>query len=459
MAESRVEFEELIAALKNAGTTELYVAASVQDFLQGGPPYVLAPVKDGGDPSAVAGILFGDDPSGPTSRDDPRTRRGDGRFPMCEPVGDVVFCGSKETLDRLKRSKPVLRSEFSDAFAAVGDVTARLAFAPSADHRRVLTEMLPRLPEELGGASGKAVVDGLRWAALGAQPSPKLSVSLFIQSKDAHSATQLEQLFVAAARLANQRIPEKNKPAKFTELLKLLTPKAQGNRLALVLDEQNQGVSRLKSLLATVIGEAARPALRTRCTNNLKNLGLAMHNFHDTYRSFPPSASYDSNGKRMLSWRVYVLPYLDQNGLYKQFRLNEPWDSEHNEKLISKMPDVYACPTANLQAKGLTTYLAPLGEKTVFCGKAGVQMKDITDGTSNTIMLVEVDPDRAVIWTKPDDLEIDFDNPLDGLGNSHEGTFGALICDGAVRRIAKAIDADTFRLLLMRNDGKPIEDF
>ena len=459
MAQAQPIVQGLITALQNAGTTELYAAASVQEFLQRGPPYVLAPVKKGGDHRAVAGILFSGNPGGPASREELGKQRHGGPFSICEKVGDVVFCGSKETLERLQRSKPVLRPEFADALAAVGDVTARLAFAPSRDHRRVLTDMLPQLPEELGGGSGKAFADGLQWATLGVQPPPNLVASLIIQSKDAESAAQLERFLVAAGRLANQRIPARDKPPKFAEFVELLTPRAQGNRLTLTINEENQSIFKLKSLLTTVVREASKPAKRSQCANNLKQLAIAMHNFHDRYRSLPPSASYDDKGKKLLSWRVFVLPFVEQSALYRQFRLDEPWDSEHNKKLIPKMPAVFACPAANLRAKGMTTYLAPLAEKTVFSGKAGVPFKDITDGMSNTIMLVEVDADRAVIWTKPDDLAIDFDNPLDGLGSAHEDGFNAAFCDGSVRWIVKAIDPDTLRLLLMRNDGKSVEDF
>src|SRR5207249_2796575 len=77
---------------------------------------------------------------------------------------------------------------------------------------------------------------------------------------------------------------------------------------------------------------------RTVSQNNLKQIGLAMHNYHDTYRHFPPQALTDKNGKPLLSWRVAVLPFIEQDNLYRQFKLDEPWDSEHNRKLLERMP-------------------------------------------------------------------------------------------------------------------------
>ena len=85
-------------------------------------------------------------------------------------------------------------------------------------------------------------------------------------------------------------------------------------------------------------------ARRAQSMNNLKQFALAMHNYHDTNGKFPAASSFDKDGKPLLSWRVHVLPYLEQAELYKQFHLDEPWDSEHNKKLIEKMPNVLASP-------------------------------------------------------------------------------------------------------------------
>jgi hypothetical protein len=115
------------------------------------------------------------------------------------------------------------------------------------------------------------------------------------------------------------------------------------------------------------------------------------------------------------------------------------------------MPKVFVCPSAKLSKKGMTTYLAPLGKNTIFSGKIGVPISDITDGTSNTIMIVDADPQHAVIWTKPDDLEIDLEKPMKGLVGQHDNGFMAARCDGSVRIIPKNIDLKTLRALFTRN--------
>ena len=94
------------------------------------------------------------------------------------------------------------------------------------------------------------------------------------------------------------------------------------------------------ALTAPIRGNAAR----TQCVNNLKQIGLAMHNYHATHKTFPPAFTVDKDGKPLLSWRVLILPYLEQDALYKEFHLDEPWDSPHNRTLIERMPPTYRCP-------------------------------------------------------------------------------------------------------------------
>lgn len=222
------------------------------------------------------------------------------------------------------------------------------------------------------------------------------------------------------------------------------------------------------ALLLPAVQQAREAARRSQGKNNLKQIGLAMHNFHDVYRAFPGAASTDKKGKQLLSWRVHVLPFVDAADLYQQFHLDEPWDSEHNKKLVEKIPPVFIDPSnADLAKDGKTVYLAIRGAKTVFenDGKTegnipqGLGVRDITDGTSNTIMVAEAHRDAAVIWTKPDDLVIDFKNPLKGLKSSRPNGFQVLFCDGSVRFISDAINLETLKALFTRNGGEAVGEF
>lgn len=202
---------------------------------------------------------------------------------------------------------------------------------------------------------------------------------------------------------------------------------------------------------------------RSSSLNNLKQIGLGLHNYHDTYLGFPPEASTNADGQKLLSWRVYILPYVEERAMYDQFHLDEPWDSEHNKQFIDHMPGVYRSPNSRAP-KGYTTYLAPVGKGMAFeepgpqasqgAGIKGLRFSDFTDGTSNTALIVEANDDAAVIWTKPSDLEVDLNNIMKGLAGQADGGFNVLFCDGSVRFISYALGPDVVKLLFQRGDGQ-----
>jgi hypothetical protein len=195
---------------------------------------------------------------------------------------------------------------------------------------------------------------------------------------------------------------------------------------------------------------------RARCSNNLKQIGLALHNYHDVYSKFPAVASFDKNNKPLLSWRVHLLPYLDQEALYKEFRLDEPWDSEHNKKLVARMPAVFRCPVSRT-APGQTTYLAPVGKETMFSGEnKPLRMADVFDGSSNTIFVVDADDKNAVPWTKPADLAYDSRKPWSGLIGHHGESCVALFVDGSVHVLTPKIPPERLHALFTRAGGEEL---
>jgi RNA polymerase sigma factor (sigma-70 family) len=189
-------------------------------------------------------------------------------------------------------------------------------------------------------------------------------------------------------------------------------------------------------------------AARTQSVNNLKQIGLAMHNYHDQEKNFPAHAIYSKDGKTpLLSWRVAILPYIDQQALYNEFKLDEPWDSKHNKKLIAKMPMIYKMPgdgKAKEAKEGETFYQVITGPDTLFNGAKAMKITDITDGTSNTILVVEAKV--PVAWSKPDDVPLpkDKDKRLP-LGGCFSNGFHAVFCDGSVRMFPHDVDIAVFR--------------
>jgi hypothetical protein len=188
--------------------------------------------------------------------------------------------------------------------------------------------------------------------------------------------------------------------------------------------------------------------------NNLKQIAIAFHAYHDANNGFPDNIT-DKNGKSLLSWRVAILPYIEEEALYKQFKLDEPWDSDNNKKLIEKMPKVYAPVRVKAKA-GETFYQTFTGEKALFGGKVkNPRFLSITDGTSNTGMVFEAG--EPVIWSKPADIPFDEKKALPKLGGLFDGESHAAMCDGSVKTLKKNPDEKELKKLIMPADGEIID--
>ena len=218
----------------------------------------------------------------------------------------------------------------------------------------------------------------------------------------------------------------------------------------------------LVALLLPAVQAAREAARRTTSINNLKQIMLALLNYHDAMGRFPAHANYNEAGKPLLSWRVHILPYLEGGQLYEQFHLDEPWDSEHNRQLIEQMPAFYLDPSSPKYTPemGHTHYLGIKGENAAFNpGPEGNKIRTFTDGTSNTLMVLQVNDERATIWTQPDDWELNEGNPLAGLvPGIHPTIFNAAFTDGSVRSFANDLDIDVFKKAITRS-GREVFDW
>jgi hypothetical protein len=201
--------------------------------------------------------------------------------------------------------------------------------------------------------------------------------------------------------------------------------------------------------------------------SKLRDIGIAMHMYHDTYKRLPAAAIYSTDGKALLSWRVAILPFLEQmakprgrqldeekESVYKQFRLDEPWDSAHNKKLLEKMPAVYAPVTVKTKEPHSTFYQVFTGKSTIFEGNKALRLTSIIRGTSNTIMAVEAS--EAVPWTKPMDLPYDENKPLPKLGLFDRG-FNVLLADGDVRFVSRNFSEPILRQAITLDDIHPFD--
>ncbi len=204
-------------------------------------------------------------------------------------------------------------------------------------------------------------------------------------------------------------------------------------------------------MLLPAVQQVREAARRTQSMNNQRQLVLAMLNYESVNGSFPPAYTTDGDGNPLLSWRVAILPYLEQQDLFDQFHHDEPWDSPHNITLLEQMPDLFQNPSA-IGRPGQTDYLAPIGEDSILSPGAGVTMDAITDGTSNTVLVMEVGMDQQVPWSSPQDLEIDLLESLN-IDNGHPGTVGIALCDGSVHSILKSTSVEEFIKWCKKSDG------
>lgn len=248
-----------------------------------------------------------------------------------------------------------------------------------------------------------------------------------------------------------------NRPGKFSELS---TPLAKMNlkfseidRVVIVLGQPT--VDAVASNFG--ITPAANPqngSNELAVKNSLKQLGLSFHNYHDIYNRFP-RADGDGDGKNVgLSWRVHLLPLLEENALFEQFHLDEPWDSEHNKSLIPKMPPVFK--SSDVKEEGKTAFQVFAGEKTPFYGDKGPGIRDITDGTSNTILAIKTKPELAEFWTKPGGIDPSKFVAKDSLEIFNDDHFVALFMDGAALKIPLSVDEATMANLIQPNDRTPV---
>ncbi len=205
----------------------------------------------------------------------------------------------------------------------------------------------------------------------------------------------------------------------------------------------------MAALLVPAVFSAREAAVRAQSANNLKQISLGMLNHESAKKKFPAAFSVDKNGKALLSWRVQILPYLGEKALYEEFHLDEPWDSDHNKKLIAEMPHVYRSPTSKA-GEGKTNYLTVRGKDTLFPGKEAMGIKDAKDGASQTIMTVEVTDEKAVTWTKPDDFTPDAKDPMKGLISPGKDVFQVGFADGSVRTFHRSTDASTLKAMFSR---------
>jgi uncharacterized protein DUF1559 len=185
----------------------------------------------------------------------------------------------------------------------------------------------------------------------------------------------------------------------------------------------------------------------------LGRLAAAFQAYHAAHGHYPPAAVVGPDGKTLHSWRVELLPYLDEQKLLEQYKLDEPWDSEHNKQLIEKIPEIYS--TTEASKKGNTDYFVVTGKGTLFDAAALAKRESITDSPGETLLVLQ--SHRRTPWTKP--VDIDHAANLNEVRQfrSFEDGFYAAFADGTVRLVPKTTDPATIRAMFTKAGGEQVK--
>ena len=206
------------------------------------------------------------------------------------------------------------------------------------------------------------------------------------------------------------------------------------------------------------VDDARRAARRSQCSGNLAFIALALHNYHEAYGHFPPAYLVDASGRPAHSWRVLILPFMEQGPLFNAYNFEEPWDGPNNARLAPRMPNVYACPNRDDGRDGLwTSYVALVGPDTAFPGDRPVSLRDVRDGTADTLILGEADG-LKIPWMAPRDLDVRSGLTISPAGLSSKDGAGAygIFADASRRWLPQSTKPDVLRALTTIRGGEPV---
>lgn len=198
-------------------------------------------------------------------------------------------------------------------------------------------------------------------------------------------------------------------------------------------------------LLATSRRGSREAGRRMQCSNNLKQIGIALHNYAETYKAFPPAYTVDAAGNRLHSWRSLILPYMEESALYAKINFSKAWNDPANEKAFRSSVWAYRCPSSEYAANQ-TTYLAVVGEHNCLLAESARKLKDVVDGLNNTAMVFETEPSKAVHWMCPEDASEDVFVAADPKSKTaHQHGRNACMADGSVQFLSLNISKNVLR--------------
>ncbi|MDO4585456.1 MAG: DUF1559 domain-containing protein [Planctomycetia bacterium] len=479
------EIERRSDLVQKAGGRDVFVLVDMGDMSM--PVYGVIPVSSS-DSEAIAAVesLLSDFPMVPEEVQ----KQMDAMLHVGQARNAVVFVPSQFPVEKdlkadyiqefLSRKTFAINEKFGKALAHTEDCSlnvafvitnfARGAFPMLLDQARKMEDMPIKFPK------ASVLMDGLDSVVLGIDIRQNLG-KLAILAKDEASAKKLMKLY----RIWNKQVLEKVEMVNSHDSLEQAMamdmvdiyfqawkPTREGNLILWDVDTFQENFPIVENanvvpmaiagvavgLLLPAVHQAREAARRMQYMNNFKQVALAMRNYESHFEKFPSPYTVDESGKPLHSWRVALLPFLEQNALYEQIRLDEPWDSEWNSQFHNLSLAVFQNPKLSL-APGQATIGVVVGADTVFPApqtekSKGISVDDISDGTSNTILLVECEP---VCWMDPTGDPTYEDVMVSGLISTFRNPFAAM-GDVSVQTLDEFLDMEILDKLLRRNDGE-----
>lgn len=414
-----------LVTLRGAGVEHVYAVAMQQDLPTAGAA-LLIPCNQ---PDTVAGLLAAAAGAIP-KQFEYQVHREDGLVVLAPP----------STWERIQKRPAVERPELTRALQSISDLPHRLAVALPERVRAEVAELWPdRLPQEVPlEVSPRELMRDFRAKAIGWRLPPEPRLTVRVITADAEAAERVAEATGKLLKIAAAVLP---KPQVTVE----------NDQVVVAFDEQDFQVA-----FKQITGAGNLTRGRMQDSNQMKQIGLAFHNYHDTYGHLPPRATANAEGQMLLSWRVMILPFIEQFAFYNQLHLDEPWDSEHNIRFAETIPVTYVVSGPALPP-GHTRIRLPQIEGSLWAGDGPPRkFQDVTDGLSNTIGAAIAPPSAAVAWSKPEPWQLDESNLLESFFGDQQSTI-VMLLDGSVRTLPRTIGAETLRAMLTHQGGEAFE--
>ncbi len=396
----------VIAAFQGAGVKHAYLLLSTQS-MSDGSPVVVIPCDH---PKNIEGFLTMFVQNSPP----------DAKLTIRITDG-VVFIGPETAFNRMALATPTPRPDLLEPLAAKSDANGgkvTVVFSLPEESRKQLVTFWPNeftVADTISLSPKQIMEDVDRVVAMSSLP-PLNGLNIHLRTNSSAAAERTNQVLDQFAKLAPEVAAQVQR-----------TVSDQGVTLVANADAIHESLGKL-------LRQAREDAAVQMQMNHLRQLGLAIHNYADAYQELPPRVFVDPAGKPLFGWTVALLPYLEQQALYNEFKLDQRWDSEANRKLTKMLIQVFS----NDAVSGTkTTFRAPVYPGSLWEGEgAPRKFADITDGTSNTIALIDAPRSAAIEWADPTPWVISKDDPMKDVFGDRESVT-CLFLDGSVRRFTK----------------------